>query len=97
MSWTAAAGGSDGRWAGRSSRATCTDPIGQAAATLDHSGSVASRFFYDDAGRVVLMTRGRDTYLVVTDQLGSPRLVIDVASGKVADAIRYDAWGGDPS
>ena len=39
------------------------------------------------------LSEGASSYQVVTDHLGSPLLVIDAASGAVADAIAYDAWG----
>jgi RHS repeat-associated protein len=68
-------------------------PDGLIAAELDGSGSVVARFGYDDAGHLVLLRRDGRQYVVVTDQLGSPLLVVDAADGSVADAIRYDAWG----
>jgi RHS repeat-associated protein len=36
---------------------------------------------------------GGTLYRVVTDQLGSPRLVIRVSDGVVVDRIDYDEWG----
>ena len=68
-------------------------PDGPLAAQTDGSGAVVARFGYDDAGRLVLVERGNTRYQVVTDHLGSPLLVIDAASGAVAEAITYDAWG----
>jgi len=68
-------------------------PDGRLAAQLDGTGAVTASFGYDDSGRLTLVQRGSTNYQVVTDHLGSPRLVIDAASGKVAEAITYDAWG----
>jgi RHS repeat-associated protein len=68
-------------------------PDGRLAAQTDGSGAVVARFGYDDAGRLTLLERGSARYQVVTDHLGSPFLVIDAATGKVAEAITYDAWG----
>jgi RHS repeat-associated protein len=33
------------------------------------------------------------TYRIITDHLGSPRLVVDAATGTVAQRIDYDEWG----
>jgi RHS repeat-associated protein len=68
-------------------------PDGRLVAQTDAAGTVVARFGYDDAGRLTLVERGTTAYEVVTDHLGSPLLVIDAASGKVADAVTYDAWG----
>ncbi len=37
--------------------------------------------------------RGGKTYQVVTDHLGSVRLVVDIASDEVVQRIDYDAFG----
>jgi RHS repeat-associated protein len=68
-------------------------PDGRLAAQTDGGGAVVARFGYDDAGRLTLVERGNTRYQVVTDHLGSPLLVIDGASGKLAEAVAYDAWG----
>ncbi|MBU0609930.1 MAG: RHS repeat-associated core domain-containing protein, partial [Armatimonadetes bacterium] len=39
------------------------------------------------------LLKGADTYRFVTDQVGSVRLVVDVATGTVVQRIDYDAWG----
>jgi RHS repeat-associated protein len=39
------------------------------------------------------MVRGADTYRLVTDHLGSVRLVVKVGDGSVAQRIDYDEWG----
>jgi RHS repeat-associated protein len=63
-------------------------------AELDSSGNVTSRFIYGSKGWVPdqIVTGGK-TYRVVSDRLGSPRLIVDSASGAVAERIDFDAWG----
>jgi RHS repeat-associated protein len=39
------------------------------------------------------MVKGRKTYRIVTDQVGSPRAVVDTASGEVVQTMDYDAFG----
>ena len=68
-------------------------PDSRLAAQTDGSGAVVASFGYDDAGRLTIVQRGSTRYQVITDHLGSPLLVIDAASGAVAEAITYDAWG----
>ena len=69
------------------------DPAGHVVAETDGSGAMVARFAYDDLGHLALMQRGDTSYRVITDTVGSPRLVISAANGAVADAIDYDAWG----
>ena len=69
------------------------DPAGQIVATTDPSGSVTARFAYDDQGHLALAEKDGRTYRVITDPVGSPRLVIDSTSGAVAEALEYDPWG----
>ncbi|WP_052316623.1 RHS repeat domain-containing protein [Thioalkalivibrio nitratireducens] len=63
-------------------------------AELDASGQVLSRFVYADKPHVpAYMIRAGRTYRILSDQLGSPRLVIDVATGGTVQRIDYDTWG----
>ena len=63
-------------------------------AELDSTGVVATRFVYGERPNVPeYMVKGGRTYRLVQDHLGSVRLVIDVASGEVAQRIDYDAYG----
>jgi RHS repeat-associated protein len=63
-------------------------------AELDGQGNVVARFVYADQLNVpVYMTKGGATYRIVSDYLGSPRLVIDTATGAVAQRMDYDAFG----
>ncbi|MBI4954787.1 MAG: hypothetical protein HY908_22385, partial [Myxococcales bacterium] len=64
------------------------------AAELDAAGEVVSRFVYGDPANVPeYMVRADGTYRIVTDHLGSPRLVVEVATGAVVGRMSYDAWG----
>lgn len=63
-------------------------------AELDGAGNVVSRFVY--ATRVNVpdyLVKGGVTYRIVTDHLGSPRLVVNAADGAVVQRMDYDAWG----
>jgi RHS repeat-associated protein len=63
-------------------------------AELDSSNNVVSRFVYGSRLNVPdYMIRGGVTYRIVSDYLGSPRLVVDVATGNVAERIDYDEYG----
>jgi RHS repeat-associated protein len=63
-------------------------------AELDGSNNVVSRFVYASRANVPdYMIRGAVTYRIISDHLGSPRLVVDVATGIVAQRIDYDEFG----
>jgi RHS repeat-associated protein len=65
-------------------------PIAELAA----NNGVVSRFVYGTRPTVPeYMLRGGATYRLVTDHLGSPRLVIDVSTGTVAQRLDYDEFG----
>ena len=63
-------------------------------AELDGSGNVVSRFVYATHANVPdYMIRGGITYRIITDHLGSPRLVLDTADGSVVQRLDYDEFG----
>jgi len=63
-------------------------------AELDGTGRVVSRFVYGTRLNVPeYMVRGGRTYRIVSDVRGSVRLVVDAATGEVAQRLDYDAWG----
>jgi RHS repeat-associated protein len=63
-------------------------------AELDSAGNVVSRFVYGSRANVPdYMIRGDSVFRLVTDHLGSVRLVVDTATGVVAQRIDYDEWG----
>jgi RHS repeat-associated protein len=58
------------------------------------NGSVTSRFVYGTRSNVPdFMIRSGVTYRILSDHLGSPRLVVDVATGAVYERIDYDEFG----
>jgi len=64
------------------------------AAELSASNALVSRFVY--ATRVNVpdyVVKGTSTYRIVTDHLGSPRLVINVSTGAIAQRLDYDEFG----
>ncbi len=64
------------------------------AADLDADGNVTTLFVY--AGRPNLpsyLVRERQTFRLITDHLGSPRLIVNADSGEVRQRIDYDEWG----
>jgi RHS repeat-associated protein len=64
------------------------------AAELDGSGAVVSRFLYGTRVNVPeYIVTGGATLRVITDHLGSPRLVVDAISGSAVQYIEYDEWG----
>ncbi|WP_194869381.1 RHS repeat-associated core domain-containing protein [Myxococcus sp. AB025B] len=64
------------------------------AAELDGSGALVSRFVYATRSHVPdFMVKGGVTYRIISDHLGSPRLVVNTATGVVAQRMDYDAWG----
>ena len=63
-------------------------------AELDGSGNVVSRFVYATKSNVPdYMEKGGVTYRVISDHVGSPRLVINTATGAVAQQMDYDEFG----
>jgi RHS repeat-associated protein len=63
-------------------------------AELDAAGNVVARFIYGTTYHAPdVMLKGGATYRLITDHLGSVRLVVDVATGTVAQRLDYDEWG----
>jgi RHS repeat-associated protein len=63
-------------------------------AELDSLGQVVSRFVYGSRINVPeYMVKGGVAYRLVTDHLGSVRLVVNVSTGVVVQRIDYDAYG----
>ena len=63
-------------------------------AELDGSGDLVSRFVYASKGNVPdYMVKGGVTYRIISDHLGSPRLVVDVTTGAIAQRLDYDEFG----
>jgi len=63
-------------------------------AELDGNGNVLSRFVYATGANVPdFMVKGTNTYRIIKDHLGSPRLVVDIATNTVIQQMNYDVWG----
>ncbi len=63
-------------------------------AELDGQSNVVSRFIYGTKPFVPdYMLNGGKTYRIVSDHLGSVRLVVDMVTGSIAQRIDYDSFG----
>jgi len=63
-------------------------------AELDGNNNVVSRFVYGAEINVpAYMIRDDIEYRIISDHLGSIRLVINTSSGEIVQQIDYDAWG----
>jgi RHS repeat-associated protein len=66
----------------------------QPAAELDGSGALKSTFVYGSHANVPdYLVRGGVAYKLVTDVLGSVRLVVNTQTGEVAQRLDYDEFG----
>ncbi|MDC8013016.1 RHS repeat-associated core domain-containing protein [Tahibacter soli] len=64
------------------------------AAELDGAGNIVASFVYADRQYAPsFMVKAGRAYRIVADRLGSPRLVVDVETGAIAQRMDYDAWG----
>lgn len=63
-------------------------------AELDGSGNLVSRFVYASKGNVPdYLVKNGTTYRIISDHLGSPRLVVDVTTGAILQRLDYDEFG----
>ena len=63
-------------------------------AEVDGSGNLVSRFMYGSKNRVPdYMIKGGIIYRIFTDHLGSPRLIVNVTTGAIAQRMDYDVFG----
>jgi RHS repeat-associated protein len=63
-------------------------------AELDGDGNVVSRFVYGSKVNVPdYLVKGGKTYRILSDHLGSPKLVVDISDGSVVQRMDYDAFG----
>src|SRR5207302_595722 len=66
----------------------------QPAAWLNGDGSVRATFVYGFRPNVPeYMMQGSTTYRLLTDQVGSVRLVVNAATGAIAERIDYAEFG----
>ena len=63
-------------------------------AEVDATNQITKRFSYATKVNVPeYMQQGTTTYRVVSDYLGSPRMLVDMATGEVLQTMDFDAWG----
>ena len=64
-------------------------------AQLDGSGNLVTRYVFGSKPNVpdYLVDHSGNKYRVLSDHLGSPRLVVNAATGVVAEEIDYDEFG----
>jgi len=63
-------------------------------AELDGSGTLVSRFVYASKGNIPdYLIKNGTTYRIISDHLGSPRLVVNVTTGVVIQRMDYDEFG----
>jgi RHS repeat-associated protein len=68
------------------------DPL-RIAAELDGAGALVSRFVYAGGSVPAAMIKGASTFRILTDGVGSVRLVVDTSNGTVVQRIDYDSFG----
>ncbi len=65
-----------------------------AVAQLDGNGNVVSRFvFGSKANAPDYFTSSAGTFRILSDHLGSPRLIVNTATGSTVEEIDYDEFG----
>jgi RHS repeat-associated protein len=63
-------------------------------AEVDENGAVTERFAHVAGDhRVALLTRSGRTYAIIGDRIGTPRVVVDVAAGSIAQSVSDDEFG----
>jgi RHS repeat-associated protein len=63
-------------------------------AELDGNNQVVARFIYADKANVpAYLIKGGVTYRILSDHLGSPRLVVNTADGSIVQRMEYDEFG----
>jgi len=69
------------------------DPLNPVA-ELDAAGDVSARFVYGAKPHVpAYMVKGDVSYRIITDHLGSVRLVVNTITGAIAQRLDYDEFG----
>jgi len=63
-------------------------------AELDGDNNIVARFIYGTKINVPdYMEKNGNIYRIISDHLGSPRLVVNTITGDIAQRIDYDTWG----
>jgi RHS repeat-associated protein len=63
------------------------------AAELDGTGAVVSRFIYAGRQAPVYMIKAGTSFRIITDQVGSVRLIVNAVTGAIVQRMDYDAFG----
>jgi RHS repeat-associated protein len=65
------------------------------AAVLDGSGNLAARFVYASHPSTpdFMVLADGTVFKFLCDQLGSPRVIVNAATGVIVETIAYDPWG----
>jgi RHS repeat-associated protein len=65
-----------------------------AIAQLNGSGSVVSRFVFGSKGNVPdYFTSSAGTFRMISDHLGSPKVIVNSSSGAIVEEVTYDEFG----
>jgi len=63
-------------------------------AELDGNGNIVTRFVYGGRGNVpAYLVKNGQTFRVIADLLGSPRLIVNTTSGQIVQRLDYDEFG----
>ena len=63
-------------------------------AELDTNNNIVSRFVYASKSNVPdYMIKNGVTYRIISDHLGTPRIILNAADGSVVQRMDYDVWG----
>ena len=63
-------------------------------AETDASGQIVEQFVYGTRANVPdYIIKSGVEYRVISNQVGSPVLIVNAATGSIAEQISYDAWG----
>ncbi len=66
----------------------------QPIAEMDAAGQIVEQFVYGTRPNVPdYIIKGGVVYRVISNQVGSPVLIVDASTGAVVQQLRYDAWG----
>ena len=66
---------------------------GRPVARTDATGAITTRYVYGTAFAPDYLVQGGETFVLVTDHVGSVRLVINAATGVIAQRIDYGEFG----
>jgi RHS repeat-associated protein len=70
------------------------DDSNHPVARLDANGDVMERYIYATRQYVPdLIVRGSETYRLITDHVGSVRMVVDVSDGTIVQRLDYEVFG----